>query len=61
MPNATAILLKLDDAGYEVAATITATGTIVEAVHRQTGERFTVMAEDGYAAAVELAGMVGVE
>ena len=58
MPDPTPILLKIDDAGYEVTATVTAGGTVMEAVHRQTGERFRVTAEDDYVAAVELAGLV---
>ncbi len=60
MPDPTPILLTIDDGGYEVSATVTASGTVMEAVNRQTGERFTVTAGDDYVAACALAGLVGV-
>ncbi len=38
MPDPTDILLKIDAAGYEVSATVIKGGTVMEAVHRQTGD-----------------------
>ena len=61
MPDPTHILLKIDDAGYEVGATVMPSGIVVEAIHRQTGERFTVTSDDAYAAAVELARIVEID
>ena len=44
MPNkTTSNLQQIDDLGYEVNATVTGNGAVMEAVDRKTGERFTAL------------------